>query len=119
MPRYFGIILTTPSPVTLCHASRDPLKWHNISDPQVLIVHTYIHTYIYTYIHAYIHIYRHIYTYIHTHTHIYMSLQWVCIIVRGGFIRVFLSRVFCLDGFVRGSFVLSPFCQNISVTIES
>src|SRR6218665_550574 len=54
-------------------------------------MHTYIHTYIYTYIHIYT----------------YMPLQWVCIIVRGGFIRGFLSRVFCLDGFVRGGFVLS------------
>src|SRR6218665_37982 len=75
-----------PSPVTLCHTYRDPLKWHDISDPQVLELHTYILTYIHTYIaysHTYIHTYLHTHVYIYIHTHIYMPLQWVCIIVVG------------------------------------
>src|SRR6218665_2313733 len=40
-------------------------------------------------------------------------------IVRGGFVRGFCQGIFCLEGFVRGSFCPFPFCQNTSVTSES
>src|SRR6218665_3413796 len=103
-----------PSPVTLCHTSRDPLKWHNISDPQVLVVQTYIHTFIYTYIYVYICIYMYIYVYMYIY-----AFTVGCIIVRGGFIRGFCPELlyawFCPSWFCP----MSPFCQNISVTIES
>ena len=50
-----------------------------------------------------------------------MSLQGAFVLVRGGFDRVVggLSGVFCLEGFVRGGFCPSPFCQNTSTTTES
>ena len=113
---------------TLSHISRPPkVAWHlgppSFSSAYIhTYIHTYTHTFIHTYIaysHTYIHTYLHTHVYIYIHTHIYMPLQWVCIIVRGGFIWGVFVQSFCLDGFVRGGFVLPPFCQNISVTIES
>src|SRR6218665_2562281 len=87
-----------PSLVTLCHTSRDPLKWHNISDPQVLVVHTYIHTFIHTYIHTYIHIY--IYICIYMYIYVYICIYAYICLYSGlyyssrGFYPGVLSRAF-------------------------
>jgi len=41
------------------------------------------------------------------------------VLVRGGFYPWVLSGVLCLEGFIRGGFCPSTFCQNTSFTTES
>src|SRR6218665_276714 len=48
------------------------------------------------------------------HAYIHMLYREVCLSSRG-----FLSEVFCLEGFVRGSFCPSLYCQTTPVTTES
>ena len=49
------------------------------TDPEPLVLHTYIHTYIHTYahtyIHAYIHTYKHKYIHKHIHKHIHTYIH--------------------------------------------
>jgi len=50
------------------------------------------------------------------HSYIHMSLFTEgFVLVRRGFVLGVLSGVFCLEGFVRGDFCRSPFCNNIYI----
>ena len=78
--------------MTHCHKSRDPPIVRHTSRNPPIFCSTCIHTYVFI---------------------------GRFVLVRGGSCLGVLSGVFCLEGFVRGCFCPSPFCQNTSVTTES
>src|SRR6218665_2648447 len=98
MSRYFWPILT-PSPVTLCHTSRDlPKSTSHISDPQFLVG-------------------------LLQKTRTKPPVQILCKLFAGVLFPVgFCQGVFCLEGFVRGGFcpflLLSEYiCYNRKLNI--
>jgi len=93
--------------IRISQNDKNPLYAPLLVNPRYTCIRTCI-AYIRGRMHEYIHactyiIHKCMHAYIHTCIHTY----------------VLVRRGFCLEGFVQGGFVCSPFCQNTSITAES